>query len=564
MQKFNEIEYRRPDIEAAIRDANRMTEEFYKADGTKQIQLIRTFDALGRELDSMSTLVYIRNTINTKDVFYKGEKEFLDENIPRIQEAGSAFRKAMLESKFRPQLEEEFGKQIFSLHEMSNKVFDPSIVEDLIEENKTGKEYSDLIAAAQIEFNGQNYTLSRLQPLMQDPDRETRKSANEAYYNYFAEHMSEFDDIFDRLVKIRDRIAKKLGYEDFVEVGYLQMNRSDYGAAEVAGYRDAIVKHVVPYVSKLIERQKKRIGLTKLNYYDEDFEFRTGNPMPQGKPEWLQAQAQKMYSEMSPKTKEFFDFMTEYDLFDLISRDGKMSGGYCTFLPTLKAPFIFANMNGTSGDVDVLTHEAGHALQSYLSKDQPLAEYLFPTYEACEIHSMSMEFFAHPQIDLFFGEDTDKYKFSHLAGTLEFLPYGALIDEFQHYVYKNPNMSPEERRRNFRELEKKYLPHRDYEDNKFLESGGFFFRQNHVFLRPFYYIDYTLAQVCALTYYKRMLENYDEAFENYLELCALGGSKSFLGLIDAVGLLNPFEEETLIQAVETVDKVLSTIDDSKF
>lgn len=564
MKKFHEIEYNRPDVEAAISSIKELTEEFPKADAKRQIELVYESDRISRRYFTASTICQIRFTMNTADEFYKGETDFYNEKTPLLIEALTAFQNAVLDSKYRDELEAEFYKQALTLLDMQRKSFDPSIVEDLVEENKTSNEYSELIGSAQIDYEGEKYTLSRLIPKMQVEDREKRKSASEAYYGFFKDNMEKFDDIFDRLVKIRDRMAKKLGFKNYIELGYLNMNRSDYGPADVQVYREAIVKHVVPYASSIYERQRQRLGLDKLKYYDEAYKFESGNPTPKGEPEWLIQRAKEMYSEMSPETKEFFDFMEEYDLFDLVSRDGKMSGGYCTPLTEYKAQFIFANMNGTAHDVDVLTHEAGHALQVYLARNLPLSLYIFPTYEACEIHSMSMEFFAMPYIEKFFKEDTEKYKYSHLAGTMEFIPYGALIDEFQHYVYENVEDTPEMRRSKFRELEKKYLPHRDYEDNEFLEAGGFFFKQNHVFLSPFYYIDYTLAQICAIGYLRMSKENYDEAFKNYLNLCKLGGSKSFLELVETTGLPNPFEEKTIELAVSTVKSYLEKIDDTKF
>ncbi|WP_425539164.1 M3 family oligoendopeptidase [Microaceticoccus formicicus] len=564
MKKFHEIEYKRPDVEVLINSISELKEEFPNADAKRQIELVYESDRIARKYFTANTICQIRFTMNTADEFYKKETDFYNENSPLFIEAMTAFQNEVLESKYKDELEAEFFKQALKLLEMQKKSFDPSIVEDLVEENKTSNEYSELIGSAQIEYEGEMYTLSRLIPKMQVEDREKRKSASEAYYGFFKENMDKFDDIFDRLVKIRHRMAKKLGFKNHIELGYLNMNRSDYGPADVEVYRDAIVKYVVPYASSIYERQRQRLGLDKLKYYDEAYKFESGNPTPKGEPEWLIQRAKEMYSEMSPETKEFFDFMEEYELFDLVSRDGKMSGGYCTPLTEYKAQFIFANMNGTAHDVVVLTHEAGHALQVYLARNLPLSLYIFPTYEACEIHSMSMEFFTMPYMERFFKEDTEKYKYSHLAGTMEFIPYGALIDEFQHYVYENVDDTPEMRRTKFRELERKYLPHRDYEDNEFLESGGFFFRQNHVFLSPFYYIDYTLAQICAIGYLRMLKEDYDDAFKNYLDLCKLGGSKSFLELVESTGLPNPFEERTIELAVNTVKSYLDKIDDSQF
>lgn len=564
MKKFNEIEYVRPNVDELCAKLGAIVDEFKTADSKRQIELVLEVDGLKRNVYTASSLAYIRYTVDTRDEFFKNEMEFFDEAEPKLQEKLNEFVGAMLDSPHRSELEERFGNHIFNLYEMERQVFDPTIMEDLIEENKTTNEYSNLIGSAQIDFEGEKYTLSRLAPLMQSTDRDMRKRANEAYYGFFEENMDKFDDIYDRLVGIRDRIAKKLGFKNFIELGYLRMNRSEYGATDVSNFRDAVLKHMVPYASELIERQKTRLGMDELYYYDEVLKYNSGNPTPKGNPEWMLERGKEMYEKISPLTSEFFNFMTQYELFDLYSRDGKMSGGYCTTIADYKAQFIFANMNGTSHDVDVLTHEAGHAFQGYLSKDLELAEYMHPTYEACEIHSMSMEFFAYPHIDLFFEEDIEKYKFSHMAGTMEFIPYGSLVDHFQHLVYENPEMTPTERRKLFRDLERKYLPHRNYGDNEFLENGGFFFRQNHIFIRPFYYIDYCLAQICAIGYFKKSKEDYSAAFKNYVELCKLGGSLPFLELVKTTGLGSPFEESTIESAVSTIKEELDEIDDKKF
>lgn len=564
MKKFSEIEYKRPDVESFLKEIEKYTEEFKNADKDRQVEIIKELDKKSEHFETCGTIAHIRFTIDTRDEFYKKEVEYYDEISPKIQDLITKFQREILNSEYRDHLVEVFGEQLFNLYEMKEKTFDPSIMEDLVKEAKIANEYRELIGSAQIEFDGEIYTIARMTPLLQNKDREYRKRASEALYGFFEENMDKFDDIYDRLVHVRDGIAKKLGFENFVDLGYLRMNRSEYGPKEVKGYREAILKHVVPYKNTLIERQKQRLGLDDFYYYDEPLKFNSGNPNPKGDPEWMLDRGKELYEKLGEVPNEFFTMMTDYDLFDLLSKDGKMGGGYCTMLSEYKVPFIFANLNGTQGDSEVLTHEAGHAIQMYLARNQIVGEYGFPTYEACEIHSMSMEFLTYPHIDLFFEEDTDKFKFSHMAGTIEFLPYGALIDHFQHYVYENVDDTPEQRRKMFRELERKYLPHRDYEDNTFLENGGFFFKQGHVFSSPFYYIDYTLAQVCAFGFFEKSLENQEKAMEEYLELCKLGGSKPFLELVESAGLNNPFEEETMISAVETIKSQLDNIDDSKF
>jgi M3 family oligoendopeptidase len=255
--------------------------------------------------------------------------------------------------------------------------------------------------------------------------------------------------------------------------------------------------------------------------------------------------------------------MQENNLMDLVAKKGKAGGGYCTYIENYKSPFIFSNFNGTSGDIDVLTHEAGHAFQVYSSRHFEIPEYYWPTYEACEIHSMSMEFFTWPWMELFFEEDTDKYKFSHLSDALLFLPYGVSVDEFQHWVYENPEATPKERKLKWREIEKKYLPHKDYDGNKYLENGGFWQRQGHIYNSPFYYIDYTLAQICAFQFWKRSRENQEEAWADYVNLCKLGGSMSFTKLVEAANLISPFEAGCVESVVGVIENWLNSVDDKK-
>jgi M3 family oligoendopeptidase len=354
-------------------------------------------------------------------------------------------------------------------------------------------------------------------------------------------------------------MAEKLGYDNFVQMGYERMNRTDYDSKMVANYREEIRKHVVPLASKLLKAQAKRIGVDKLMHYDISYKYPDGNPNPKGNPEWILAKAAQMYKELSPETHEFFTFMQEKELMDLVAKPGKAPGGYCTYIGGMRAPYIFSNFNGTSGDIDVLTHEAGHAFQVYQSRDFSIPEYQWPTMEACEIHSMSMEFLTWPWMKSFFEEDVDKYYEAHLSSALLFLPYGVAVDEFQHEVYEHPQWTPAQRNESWLSIQKKYLPEWDVTEDSFLSSGGFWQKQAHIFEMPFYYIDYTLAQVCALQFWKRSRENKGLAWSDYLRLCKAGGSLSFLELVDLAGLKSPFEAGTVAEVVGEAEQYLEIV-----
>ncbi|MGP1577046.1 MAG: M3 family oligoendopeptidase [Treponema sp.] len=563
MKKFADLPYTRPDMRALKEAFAKAGADFDHAESAAaQIACIDAVQKLKSHYQSMYTLVQIRHSIDTHDAFYDTENTFFDESDSRFAEMVNGFNKKMVASRFRSELETTLGTHIFKLIDLELKVFSPEIMEYLVEENKLTSSYDKLIASAQIEFDGEKRTLSQLLPYMEAQNRGVRKAAADAYYGFFTAHESEFDEIYDKLVKVRTRIAHTLGYKNFVQLGYDRMNRTDYNAEMTAAYREQIYREVVPAAVSLLQRQKKRLGLDTLFFYDEELKYTTGNAVPHGNPDWILANAKKMYQELSPETDEFFRFMTSHELLDVLSKKGKAGGGYCTTIPDYKAPFIFANFNKTQHDVEVMTHEAGHAFQAYQSRNARLLEYVWPTYEACEIHSMSMEFFTWPWMKLFFEEQADKFQFTHLSGALLFLPYGATVDEFQHWVYEHPEASPAERKTAWRTIEKKYLPERNYGDNDYLNRGGFWMRQLHIFDMPFYYIDYTLAQVCALQFWIKMLTDRKSAWEDYVRLCKAGGEKPFLQLVALANLKNPFEDGCIHSIVPVCMEWLNKIDDT--
>ncbi|WNS46301.1 M3 family oligoendopeptidase [Paenibacillus sp. MMS20-IR301] len=559
--KFTEYRYERPDAEQFKTDFRSLLKGLETGSLEEQKAAIAAMNELRSKFDTMQTLVSVRHSINTENAFYKAEQDYMDETGPVIQEYITDYYKALVNSPFRAEFEQEWGTQLMQLAEISLRTFSPEIISDLQLENKLISEYSQLIASAKIMFDGEERTLAQLIPYDTSTDREIRKGAFDARFGFMAEQEPELDRIYDELVKVRTAIAVKLGYKSFVELGYDRMGRTDYNAEMVANFRKQVLEHIVPVATKLKQRQNGRLGLGELKFFDEGINFNSGNAAPKGDPDWIVANGAKMYKEMSPETDEFFTFMQDNGLMDLVSKKGKEFGGYCTFFSDYQAPFIFSNFNGTSGDIDVLTHEVGHAFQAYSSRNLAVPEYTFPTSEAAEIHSMSMEFFAWPWMDLFFKEDTDKYRFNHLGDSLLFIPYGVSVDEFQHFVYAHPEATPLERKQAWREIEQKYLPHRDYDGNVYLEQGGFWQKQAHIYKYPFYYIDYTLAQLCAFQFWKRSNEDFKSAWSDYLQLCQAGGSQSFTKLVGLAGLISPFEDGCISSVIGEIDSWLNGIDD---
>ncbi|MFZ1634485.1 MAG: M3 family oligoendopeptidase [Chitinophagales bacterium] len=562
--KFSAYPYSRPDIAQLQLEFKDLINQFTGAETPEaQLDLMHKINVLRSGFDTMYQICSIRHSIDTRDVFYAEEQTFFDENSPSFEALSSDYYAALIQAKFRNEIEAKFGKQLFKIAEMQLRAFKPEIIEDLITENKLSTEYQELIASAAIPFDGEEKTLAEMVPYLRSTDRNIRERASNSRWQFFVEHADALDRIFDELVKTRQRIAIKLGFENFIPVGYLRMMRSDYNAEMVANFREQVRAQIVPMAIALKHKQAKRLGLPALKYYDEQLSFKSGNATPKGTPEWIIENGKKMYSELSDETATFFNFMLDNELMDLVAKKGKAGGGYCTYISGFKAPFIFSNFNGTSADIDVLTHEVGHAFQVYMSRGFETAEYYWPTSDGAEIHSMSMEYFAYPWMDNFFNGEADKYRYSHLVDSLLFLPYGVAVDEFQHGIYAHPEWTPDERKTFWSDLEKKYQPYKDYDGNKFLMQGGFWQTQAHIYQSPFYYIDYTLAQICAFQFWLKARQDNKSAFNDYVKLCKAGGSKSFLELVEYAGLQSPFQRETVSEIVDEINRYLSEVDDSR-
>ena len=546
--KFSEMPYTRPDCESIKRRLAEQTEAMKTAaDFEEADALFRAADDEARELDTMRELAHIRHDIDTRDEFYDKEVEYLDAALPEVEEYSQNWTQAVLDSPFRPQLEEKYGRIWFLNAEIATRTFSPAIIPELQRENALTTEYAKLLASAQIPFEDKVYTLSQLTPLKQDPDDARRLAAWQAEGRFYNGNGQRLDEIYDELVRLRDEMGRKLGYDGYTQLGYWRMARNCYDKDDVEAFRAAVRKYLVPVADKIYRLQAKRLGKEyPMSFADNALSFRSGNPRPSGTAEDVLAAARRFYHELSPETAAFIDVMFDNELFDVLSRTGKSGGGYMTVIPKYRCPFIFANFNGTAGDVEVMTHEAGHAFAAYTARDAVPADLVWPTMEACEVHSMSMEFFSWPWAGSFFGGDAKKFYFTHLASALTFIPYGTMVDHFQHLVYEKPEMTPARRHEVWRRLLGEYMPWVRLDGEiPFYGEGKGWQRQSHIYEAPFYYIDYCLAQTMALQFWAMIQEDCAHAWSVYMKYTAPGGRMTFRELIDEAGLVSPFGDEGL-------------------
>ena len=564
--KVSELAYQRLSLEEFAAEIQEIIAQVKGAASAQEVMAARNrCNDLYIRLETAQALSYMRYSINTADEFYLAEKDYYDEMGPQAQNYLLEYTRAMLETPFRKELEEsgQIIPLVFRSFEVELKSMSPEIIEDMIEENKLVSQYSQMMAAMEFEFRGEKLPRPMLMKFAKSPDRATRKEAYEVLGNTLKAHSQELDGIFHQLVQVRDRMARKMGYQNFVELGYYRMGRLCYGPEEVKKFRDNVRRDIVPVVSRLRTEVGKRLGVDKLMIYDYDLIFPQGDPDPKGGKKEIFAAAKAMYHDMSKETGEFFDFMLETDAFDVESRKNKWGGGYCTSFMAYHQPFILANFNGTSGDVDVVTHEAGHAFADYTTAhNKYVVELNVGGMETAETHSMSMEFFAWPYMEHFFGEDAERYKFMHLLDALSFLPYGTIVDDFQRQVYENPQWTPEERKAAWRKLEAEFRPHITFDGVPYLEEGTRWQYQMHIYETPFYYIDYCLAQTAALQFLLESRKDYKDAFERYVRLLSQGGEKVFTDLLREAGLKSPFEEGALKEVAQEIEDLLKRLEEA--
>lgn len=561
--KFKDMPYERPDLTATCARIDGLTARLKAAQSYAEAKAaFLEKEDLEKEIDTLANLAFIRHSIDTRNAFYEAEREFWNENLPLLQAPKQAWTYALLESPFRPDFEAEYGTLMFLNAELEARAFSEAIIPEMQDENKLTTEYAKLIASAQIPFQGSTYTLSQLTPFKTDADDAVRLAAWKAEGGWYKERQADLDRIYDELTHLRDTMGKKLGHGGYTPLGYDRMQRTCYDKGDIEKFRSAVVSYLVPLCDDIYRAQAKRLGVAyPLSFADAALMFRSGNPRPQGTPDDIIANGKKFYDELSPETSEFFNIMLDQELMDVLSTEGKEGGGYCTGLLAYGVPFIFANFNGTQGDVEVITHEAGHAFEAYMNRTRIPISYIWGGMESCEVHSMSMEFFAWPWCEGFFGPDTRKYLYSHLASGVTFIPYGTMVDHFQHIVYEKPEMTPAERHAAWKELLGTYMPWMRLDgDIPFYAEGEGWQRQSHIYESPFYYIDYCLAQTVALEFWAMIQEDQKNAWEHYMAYTLQGGSRVFTELLANAGLASPFDEACLRGVCEKAKAWLENYD----
>ena len=557
--KFSELKFPRPDYEvfrALYKDAIERVEQAKSGDDI--VEVMFEVDELSRKITDLLSATMIRHTMDTSNEIYEQDQRWYEENQGLFIKVLMEFNDAIYNSPYRDEIEERIGSMFFLKNDLTKKTFCEENIPLQQREAELVDEYQTLLDSCQMEVLGEPMSFIALQGLFSNEDREVRKAAFKGFSDFLAKNEEKLEAIWDELLKVRDQMGKNLGFENYIPLAYLERQRIAYGEKELESFRKQVQEVIVPLCSKIYEFQAKNLGLDEIKAYDEKLVFSDGNGTPLGDKDYMFNQTVKMLREMSPETDEFIGFMLEHELIDYESRPEKAAREYATILPARKAPFLFYHFDGSPGSLRALHEGFGYAFAAYkASRRQHLEEYYASSSDIMEIHSMSMVLFANKYAEEFFGEDAGKYVFSNLHNYITFIPFSVAVDEFQHICYSNLDMSPKERTKVWHDLEKKYMPWRKYdEEDEYMERGGYWYHKSHFFIMPFYYIEYALATINAMEMYQKYVERPGTAWNEYLELTDMGGSKGYLETLSLGKLTPAFEEGAVAESMKYVKNLL--------
>lgn len=559
MITFSDIPYFRIDMNRFASWFGQVLSQLEKAHTFEEAyESILDIDTMMEKYETMAVICEIRNTMDVTDEFYRGEAVFFETAKTKYEGLLNRFYKAIVQSPHAKALEYYLGCDFFKKAHMKRQAFSPEAESLLQQENTLSARYSELTATLTAEWNGQKVPLSVLAQKAANGDLEVRRESNAILEKTWASIGAELDYIFDELVRVRAGTAKILCQKSYTDAAYLSRSRTSYTRQDVKSFREAVKEKIVPVVEDIYKQQKQESDRAIVYHYEEDYQAPENRITPYSD---IVEGFGKIYQKISKETDIYYKAILEGGFYDLDIRPGKIMGAYANMVGRYHMPFIFETYNNTFGAVKTFAHETGHGFHSYVNRGEAFQFLQQCSSDLAEIHSMGMEFFIWPYLgDIIPPEQEKSYQYQHLKSALSFIPYGCAIDEFQEIVYDCPDMTMEERLEAWKSLERVYLPWRCYETNLFFAQGRFWQRQPHVYKWPFYYIDYVLAQICALQLHYLNRENPEKAWKCYLGILKDSAFCSFSETIQKEGLSTPFEGHTIAGLAAKIKEEMSLLE----
>lgn len=484
------------------------------------------------------------------------EKYFREEVMPVSDNGNSKLLDALLASKHKGAIAGKYGQYLIEALETAVEPLAPINSDLRVKVGELNNQYDKLVASGEVTVDGKQVTLAVARSLQMSPDARIRKEAFIAYREWFGTHREEIARIFAELVKLRDTMAKNLGHENYIRLGYLDMRRTDYGEVEAEQFRAAVKKYAVPLQKKLYERQAEELGTPTLKPWDTGYFPSLSLPSGIAPVQEQLDKAQQVFDSLQPELGAHFARMRSEGLIDLENRKAKRAGAFCTSFSDEGRVAILCNSTGDEDDVSTLMHEMGHAFQGWESQPIEVVELQWPTMDACEVHSMGMEYLSLPKMNVFFGDaNAEKFARNRWRDSVEGICYICAVDEFQHWLYLNPNASLDDRDVAWNRIWDTYKPGLDWTEAEQLKALRWY-AQSHIFHVPFYYIDYAIAETGAMQLALMDAADHGKTMETYMQLCRIGGTKSVLDIFSTVGMRSPFDPLLMRDLMAHAAKVL--------
>lgn len=424
------------------------------------------------------------------------------------------------------------------------------------------QDYQTVVGAMTVEFRGKERTLPEMGKFLLEPDRPLREEAWRLTAARYLKHKDKLEDIFDKMFKLRVEIAANAGCKDYRDYMFKAYHRFDYTPEDCRRYHDTVEKLVLPLSAEIQKKRAEMMKLEPLRPWDTSVDPQGRAPLkPFTAVEELRAGARDIFKRLDPELGAQFAEMDGIGLLDLASRKGKAPGGYQATLAETRLPFIFMNAVGVDGDVRTLLHEGGHAFHTMAVRQEPLTAYRHAPMEFCEVASMSMELLAGEHMDVFYKDEQElkRSKLEHLEEAIDMLPWVAIVDAYQHWLYTNPKHDRAGRRQAWLKILDRFTTGQiDYTGLE-EERAHIWHRQLHIFEVPFYYIEYGIAQLGAFQLWDRVRKDGKAALADYRKALALGGSRPLPELFEAAGLKFDFSEKTIAPAMELLGEELAKL-----
>ena len=520
---------------------------------------------LSAALDEESAIRNIAMTCHTEsEEAEKAYIHFVEQIEPQLKPRQFKLAQIYLQHPLRGKLPRKHWFVFNRNARLQVELFRPENVPLETEEARLGQQYQKLSGSLTVQFRGGEKTLAQMGRYLEEPDRALRQEAWELTANRRLQEKEHFDNNFEQMLKLREQIAANAGFPNYLQYAFQMRGRFDYTPDDCRKFHDAVEKEIMPVVRQLQATRRRQLGLPSLRPWDMSVDpLNRPSLRPFEQVEEMVSRTQIIFDKLDSKLSADFQLMRKLRLLDLDNRKGKAPGGYQSTLAESRLPFIFMNAVGMHRDVETMLHEAGHAFHALAARQEELHAYRSAPIEFCEVASMGMELLGNEFIEAFYKEpEARRARCDHLEGIVTIFPWIVTVDAFQHWIYSHPSHSRAERRQAWLALMDRFGGAVDWSGCEEARAN-LWHRQLHIFLHPFYYVEYGIAQLGALQIWANSLKDKARALRQYQRALALGGSRPLPELFAAAGCRFDFTRRTIKPLVRLVCSQLQKLGEKK-